>query len=102
MYNKFRKVRIDEEKSICNLSITTWLKQFDVKWCEKYEKGGWISRKYYKTDEESLTNFVKALERYLKKIPANDITKSQEEMKEIAGRILARILKKKERQEGRK
>lgn len=82
MYNKFRNMRIDEEKSICDLSDHNLIgTQFDTERCERYEKGGWISSKYYKTDKESLINFIKAIERYLEKNPTNDITNSKKRLK---------------------
>lgn len=82
LYDKFRKMRIDEDQDIIDISDHNLIEiEIEAKHKRACKSKEWITREFYKTDKDSLERFQQTLEESFIREPVEDIS-------DMEGRII--------------
>lgn len=98
MYNHYKCMEIDENQRIFDLSDHNLLKVHFRNYGHhkgNYTRDKWIKQEYYKTDSDSMKEYIRTLEERIRENNVTEISKLSEMMKEVADEKIKAVYKRK-------
>ena len=97
-YDRYKKMKIDEDQDIIDISDHNLIEiQIEVKQNKNYSSKEWITREFYKTDNDSLNKFQLELEENFAREAVKDIHDLEKRIVDTADKVLKGKYRRKNR-----